>query len=86
MPYFYIGSTKEVDANRVKFGSAVSDVLDKHTDRKKDVMVIDSDLEGSTGLKVIHQRHPECFVPSGIMVRTFQRCLYAGYVLIIRHL
>lgn len=68
MPYYYIGSTKEVDANRVKFGQAVSDVLDKHTDRKKDVMVIDSDLEGSTGLKVIHQRHPECFVPSGIMV------------------
>ena len=32
-------------------------------------MVIDSDLEGSTGLKVIHQRHPECFVPSGIMER-----------------
>lgn len=69
MPYFYIGSTKEVDANRVKFGQAVSDVLDKHSDRKKDVMVIDSDLEGSTGLKVIHQRHPECFVPSGIMER-----------------
>jgi deoxyxylulose-5-phosphate synthase len=68
MPYFYIGSTKEVDANRVVFGQAVSDFLDKNLERKKDVMVIDSDLEGSTGLKVIHQRHPECFVPSGIMV------------------
>jgi len=32
-------------------------------------MVIDSDLEGSTGLKVIHQKHPEVFVPSGIMER-----------------
>jgi len=33
------------------------------------VMVIDSDLEGSTGLKVIHQKHPEVFIPSGIMER-----------------
>jgi len=33
------------------------------------VMVIDSDLEGSTGLKVIHQKHPEVFVSSGIMER-----------------
>jgi len=32
-------------------------------------MVIDSDLEGSTGLKVIHQKHPEVFIPSGIMER-----------------
>lgn len=33
-------------------------------------MVIDSDLEGSTGLKVIHQKHPEVFVSSGIMERS----------------
>jgi len=32
-------------------------------------MVIDSDLEGSTGLNVIHKRHPEVFVSSGIMER-----------------
>lgn len=68
-PYLYTGSTKEVGANRVVFGEAVSDFLDQNKDRKKDVMVIDSDLEGSTGLKVIHQRHPDVFVPSGIMVR-----------------
>ena len=30
---------------------------------------IAGDLEGSTGLKVIHQKHPEVFVPSGIMER-----------------
>lgn len=29
----------------------------------------EGDLEGSTGLKVIHQKHPEVFVPSGIMER-----------------
>ena len=27
------------------------------------------DLEGSTGLKAIHQKHPEVFVSSGIMER-----------------
>jgi transketolase C-terminal domain/subunit len=32
-------------------------------------MVIDSDLEGSTGLSVIHKKHPEVFIPSGIMER-----------------
>lgn len=31
--------------------------------------LITGDLEGSTGLKVIHQRHPEVFIPSGIMER-----------------
>ena len=27
------------------------------------------DLEGSTGLSVIHKKHPEVFIPSGIMER-----------------
>ncbi|KAG2132939.1 thiamine diphosphate-binding protein [Suillus clintonianus] len=71
VPYLYIGSTKEVGANRVIFGEAVNLVLDKLSKEEaaEKVMVIDSDLEGSTGLKVIHQKHPEVFVPSGIMER-----------------
>ncbi|KAF8839515.1 thiamine diphosphate-binding protein [Paxillus ammoniavirescens] len=70
-PYLYIGSTKETGANRAIFGEAVNLVLDKLSKEEaaKKVMVIDSDLEGSTGLKVIHQKHPEVFVPSGIMER-----------------
>jgi len=88
-PYLYIGSSKEVGANRVVFGEAVNTVLDKLSKEEaaENVMVIDSafafssysnsshyltctgDLEGSTGLKVIHQKHPEVFVPSGIMER-----------------
>jgi transketolase len=70
-PYLYVGSTKEVGANRVVFGEAVNKVLDglSKEEAAKKVMVIDSDLEGSTGLKVIHQKHPEVFVPSGIMER-----------------
>ncbi|KAI9454750.1 thiamine diphosphate-binding protein [Lactarius psammicola] len=57
--------------NRVVFGEAVSAVLDglSKEEAAKKVMVIDSDLEGSTGLKVIHQKHPEVFVPSGVMER-----------------
>ncbi|EJF64519.1 transketolase [Dichomitus squalens LYAD-421 SS1] len=70
-PYLYIGSSKELGANRVVFGEAVNLVLDKLSKEEaaKKVLVIDSDLEGSTGLKVIHQKHPEVFVPSGIMER-----------------
>jgi len=71
VPYLYIGSSKEVAANRVQFGEAVNLVLDKLSKEEaaSKVMVIDSDLEGSTGLKAIHQKHPEVFVPSGIMER-----------------
>ncbi|KAI0734147.1 thiamine diphosphate-binding protein [Fomitopsis betulina] len=71
VPYLYIGSTKEVGANRVVFGEAVNKVLDKLSKEEaaKKVLVIDSDLEGSTGLKAIHQKHPEVFIPSGIMER-----------------
>ncbi|KAI0246960.1 thiamine diphosphate-binding protein [Lactifluus subvellereus] len=71
VPYLYVGSTRENNANRVVFGEAVSDVLDglSKEDAARKVMVIDSDLEGSTGLKVIHKRHPEVFIPSGIMER-----------------
>jgi transketolase len=69
--YLYIGSTKEKGSNRVEFGESVSAVLDKlgKEEAAKKVMVIDSDLEGSTGLSVIHKNHPEVFIPSGIMER-----------------
>ncbi|CAL1716069.1 unnamed protein product [Somion occarium] len=71
VPYLYIGSTKEIGATRVVFGESVNLVLDglSKEEAAKKVMVIDSDLEGSTGLKVIHQKHPEVFIPSGIMER-----------------
>ncbi|KAA1467123.1 thiamine diphosphate-binding protein [Dentipellis sp. KUC8613] len=71
VPYLYVGSTRENGANRVVFGEAVNLVLDglSKEEAAKKVMVIDSDLEGSTGLKVIHGKHPEVFIPSGIMER-----------------
>ena len=70
-PYKYRGSTKDKGANRVIFGEAVNAVLDPMSKEElvSRVMVIDSDLEGSTGLKGIHTAHPEVFVPSGVMER-----------------
>ena len=43
-PYLYIGSSKELGANRVVFGEAVNDVLNKLSKEEaaKKVMVIDS--------------------------------------------
>ncbi|KAL2840297.1 thiamine diphosphate-binding protein [Aspergillus pseudoustus] len=70
-PHQYQGSTKDKGSNRVIFGEAVNSVLDglSQEEAKKRVMVIDSDLEGSTGLKGIHQKHPEVYVSSGVMER-----------------
>jgi transketolase len=68
--YTFLGSGK-FDSNRNVFGDAVVAVLGRmsEADRKAKVLVIDSDLEGSCGLKKIHDAHPEVFIPSGIMER-----------------
>lgn len=44
VPYLYVGSTRELGANRVIFGEAVNLVLDKLSkdEAAKKVMVIDS--------------------------------------------
>ncbi|MBW4581560.1 MAG: transketolase [Tildeniella nuda ZEHNDER 1965/U140] len=70
-PYKFIGAGDTWDSNRNVFGDAVNAVLDgmSEADRKANVIVIDSDLEGSCGLKKIHDAHPEVFIPSGIMER-----------------
>merc|ERR1719271_1179280 len=47
-------------------------------ERKQNVIAIDSDLEGSTGLKKIREQFPEIYVKSGIMERgNFSAC--AGF-------
>lgn len=70
-PHQYLGSTKDKGSNRNIFGEAVNSVLDglPKEEVPRRVMAIDSDLEGSTGLKGIHTGHPECFVASGVMER-----------------
>ena len=69
--YVYLGSGKNLDANRNVFGDAVVSVLSRmnEKERKEKVMCIDSDLEGSCGLKKIHDAYPDIFVSSGIMER-----------------
>ncbi|EKQ71024.1 transketolase [Leptolyngbyaceae cyanobacterium JSC-12] len=69
--YTFLGISDKWDSNRNVFGDAVNGVLSKMSaeERKAKVMVIDSDLEGSCGLKKIHDAYPEIFIPSGIMER-----------------
>jgi len=66
----YLGSGKK-EANRKVFGSAVAAVLSKMdpAEKKRNVMVIDCDLEGSTGLNTIRAKHPEVYHLGGIMER-----------------
>jgi transketolase C-terminal domain/subunit/transketolase N-terminal domain/subunit len=67
----FLGSSSEEGSNRKAFGTVVSDLLDElpAAERKERVMVIDSDLAGSTGLNTIEARHPEVFVAGGVMER-----------------
>ncbi|KAJ5668982.1 hypothetical protein N7462_010052 [Penicillium macrosclerotiorum] len=70
-PHQYLGTSKDKGANRAIFGEAVNGILDglSKEDAQRRVMVIDSDLAGSTGLKAIQSKHPEVFVASGVMER-----------------
>jgi transketolase C-terminal domain/subunit len=69
--YVFTGSTTSKVANRVIFGHAVVKVLEKLSveEAKKRVLVVDCDLEGSTGLNIIHKARPEVFLRAGIMER-----------------
>jgi transketolase C-terminal domain/subunit len=69
--YTFLGISDKWGSNRNVFGDAVVSILAKmsEAERKDKVLVIDSDLEGSCGLKKIHDAHPEVFIPSGIMER-----------------
>lgn len=66
----YLGGGK-IDSNRKTFGKAVANVLSRLSpeELKQKVRVIDCDLEGSTGLKTIHEAVPEVFILGGIMER-----------------
>ncbi|UFP92839.1 transketolase C-terminal domain-containing protein [Gloeobacter morelensis] len=69
--YTFLGSGTQMGSNRNVFGEAVVAVLGRMdaAERKARVLCIDSDLEGSCGLKKIHDTYPEIFVASGIMER-----------------
>ncbi len=69
--YSYRGCTKETASNRVEFGKIVNGILAgmSEKERKEKVLVVDSDLEGSTGLKGIRAEFPEVCVNGGVQER-----------------
>jgi len=60
-----------MDSMRKKVGQVVTDILSSMSaeDRKENIMVIDSDLGGSTAFNTIQKTHPEIYVQSGVMER-----------------
>lgn len=67
----YRGSSEDVASNRNEFGMIVNGILDKMSpeERVKNLLVVDSDLEGSTGIKGIHAAHPEVCINGGVQER-----------------
>ncbi len=65
------GSSDKMGSNRNLFGQVVVEILAKLSpqERKKRVLVVDSDLEGSCGLVHIRKAYPDIYVSSGIMER-----------------
>lgn len=65
------GCTKETASNRTEFGKIVNGILGamSEKERKEKVLVVDSDLEGSTGLKGIRAEFPEVCVNGGVQER-----------------
>lgn len=76
------GSSTDSASNRVEFGKIVNGILDEmsEAERTEKVLVIDSDLEGSTGLKGIREKHPEVCVNGGVQERgNFSAAAGFGY-------
>ncbi len=69
--YQFLGASSKMGSNRNVFGEAVVDVLKgmSETERKENVLVVDSDLEGSCGLVHIREAYPEVFISGGIQER-----------------
>jgi transketolase len=67
----YMGSSTDSGSNRTEFGKIVNGILDRQTpeERTKSLLVVDSDLEGSTGLNGIRKAHPEVCMNGGVQER-----------------
>ena len=67
----YRGCTTETASNRTEFGNIVNGILDGmgEAERVGSLLVVDSDLEGSTGLKGIRLKHPEVCINGGVQER-----------------
>ena len=76
------GSSTDSASNRGEFGKIVNGILDEmsEAERVAKVLVVDSDLEGSTGLKSIREKHPEVCVNGGVQERgNFSAAAGFGY-------
>jgi transketolase len=78
--YTFKGSSKDQGSNRGAFGTIVNGILDKmpEDERIANVLVVDSDLEGSTGLNSIRKEHPEVVINGGVQERGNFSCA-AGF-------
>ncbi|MFW6368646.1 MAG: transketolase C-terminal domain-containing protein [Spirochaetota bacterium] len=70
-PSNYRGCSTETGSNRKEFGAVLADIVEEipESERADRIMVIDSDLEGSTGLNTFGKRVPEVYVRGGVMER-----------------
>jgi transketolase C-terminal domain/subunit/transketolase N-terminal domain/subunit len=68
-PQTFRGSTSDKVKNRDNFGKFICEILADLPDRKQQVLVVDSDLEGSCGLHHVRKQFPELYVNAGIMER-----------------
>lgn len=68
--YTFMGVSDKMGSNRNVFGESVVSVLKGMSEEeRKNHLFVDSDLEGSCGLKQIHDAFPERFISGGIMER-----------------
>merc|ERR1719191_1828382 len=74
-PYPEYRGAGKAESLRMAVADAICAELGKMAapDRKEKCLAIDTDLEGSTGLKKIREQFPEIYVKSGIMERQLQR-------------
>ncbi len=74
------GSSTDQGSNRGAFGTIVNGILDGMSEaaRTEQVLVVDSDLEGSTGLNSIRKEHPEVVINGGVQERGNFSCA-AGF-------
>ncbi|MEJ2057784.1 MAG: transketolase, partial [Desulfofustis sp.] len=63
------GSSEETGKNRDSFGSILCELIQTLENPAEQIMVVDSDLEGSCGLHHIRKSCPDVYVAGGIMER-----------------
>ena len=74
------GSSEELGSNRTEFGKIINGILDGMSEKERvsSLLVVDSDLEGSTGLNTIRKEHPEVCINGGVQERGNFSCA-AGF-------